>query len=159
MVQKEIKKKRIRTTQRVCMRMVRRHILFKATQNILQQRMQNVRQRQIFSAKARARTQKAGPFHRRDRSSCSSCGYDLRRICAKAQCVRRGDTMPTYAVCPFFLYEKGKTICCELKPKHFRDRNMKKNWLADYCCTFDYQYCAHARKLFIKYNMAEKGEM
>ncbi len=63
--------------------------------------------------------------------------------------------MPLYAICPFFLYEKGKIIACELKPKYFPNQEQKKNWLSDYCCSFDYQYCAHARKLFIKYNMQE----
>lgn len=66
--------------------------------------------------------------------------------------------MPQYAICPFFLYEKGRTIACELKPKHFRERALKKNWLTDYCCSFDYQYCAHAQKLFLKYDMIQKRD-
>lgn len=63
--------------------------------------------------------------------------------------------MPLYAICPFFLYEKGKTIGCELKTKYFAERREKKNWMSEYCCSFDYKYCAHAQKLFIKYNMAD----
>ena len=63
-----------------------------------------------------------------------------------------------YAICPFYLYEKGRTISCELKAKRFYDRKQKKNWLESYCCSFDYKYCAHAQKLLLKYDMIEKRD-
>ena len=61
--------------------------------------------------------------------------------------------MPLYAICPFFLYEKAKMIGCELKPLRFAENDLKKQWMENRCCSFDYKYCAHAQKLFSLYEL------
>lgn len=59
--------------------------------------------------------------------------------------------MPLYAICPFFLYEKSKTVGCEYKTLNFSTSEDRRLWMLNHCCSWDYGECNAASKLLKKY--------
>lgn len=59
--------------------------------------------------------------------------------------------MPIYIVCPFFKYERSKSIYCEAHTLKFKSHKGKRTLTANFCESFNYVNCKHAQRLIKKY--------
>ncbi len=66
--------------------------------------------------------------------------------------------MPLYAICPFFKYEKSKTIGCEYKTINFSTASDRRLWMLNHCCSWDYECCMNASKLMEQYEKKYKSQ-
>lgn len=64
--------------------------------------------------------------------------------------------MPLYAICPFFKYEKSKTVGCEHRTIKFSTPEEKRLWMLNHCCSWDYECCNSAAVLLEKYKKLYK---
>lgn len=63
-----------------------------------------------------------------------------------------------YAVCPYFLGEKRKSITCEDIYRGFNSIEAKNVWMDNYCCK-DWEDCLHARRLTDAYRKLDEGDI
>lgn len=63
-----------------------------------------------------------------------------------------------YAVCPYFLGEKRKSITCEDTYRGFNSIEAKNTWMDNYCCS-DWESCSHARRLNEAYERLDEGDV
>lgn len=63
-----------------------------------------------------------------------------------------------YAVCPYFLGEKRKSITCEDVYRGFSSVEAKSVWMDNYCCK-DWENCLYARRLTEAYKRLDEGDV
>ena len=61
-------------------------------------------------------------------------------------------------ICPFFKYEKRKSICCEDTYHGFMTAEAKESWLYMYCDTWDWMRCPYAADRSEAYERLAKGD-
>ena len=61
-------------------------------------------------------------------------------------------------ICPFFKYEKRKSICCEDTYRGFMTAEAKESWLYMYCDTWDWMRCPYAADRSEAYERLAKGD-
>ena len=61
-------------------------------------------------------------------------------------------------ICPFYKYEKRKSICCEDTYRGFKSAEDKYSWMYMYCDSWDWMRCPYAVDLNEAYERLEKGD-